>query len=342
MGIISFENTIPLEWHNHKHYQLSTVDEYIRKIAPQDADRHLNSLRKLMREEFPSTQEADWSDFLAKEIIFPVPGSELHCYNPWDETAKLESFRDFAGLWRNNSLPNDQVILAWAQKYGLPCNDATANSLSGSWGYTPLHITLLRNIELSKILQRQTHSIYLEGIVGSDFFSRNRSSMLRDVFIELAREAYFAYTLFRCLNSKDIPHDFDPAMLALMSQSETWHRVPSGFKNPEIPFSEMWASLNDLMSSRFRGLHISLKAKKVDHFPNIEFIQAFKADDLLTVMWVRFYDQVLELGPSDKCPCGKLFFKTRPNQKYCDKYCQNRYNQQSFRANRKLTEAEKL
>jgi len=53
------------------------------------------------------------------------------------------------------------------------------------------------------------------------------------------------------------------------------------------------------MLSKTYGLTMSIRAKHITKKPNIELRYSYKAEDLLAVMWTRFYEQMVDRGPDD-------------------------------------------
>ena len=82
---------------------------------------------------------------------------------------------------------------------------------------------------------------------------------------------------------------------------------------------------------------MSIRAKYIDKAPNVELRYAYKAEDLLAVMWVRFYEQMVDRGPTDYCLyCGDPFEKnSKAIKKYCSAACGRNYRTEKSRNNKK-------
>ena len=107
--------------------------------------------------------------------------------------------------------------------------------------------------------------------------------------------------------------------------------------NPFNDAVRMSSYLKNILDARLTGLRMTLQWVESTQKPFVEINYAIQAEDLLTVMWARFYDMIVSKVPIARCPCGKVFTQSRPDQKYCDRPCQNRLNQKRYRDNKKAT-----
>lgn len=219
--------------------------------------------------------------------------------------------------------------------------------------------TLLISMSISTLFQSAVDD-YARFKYPSDVF-RWKNIMFRDVFIKLCKEAYSVLIVYAQLKSGGTADGLSaPLKIAVLGafapvgnanqaklREEMMPRkifLEDDFypfmKNKYLPFNDavqMGSFIVNIINDRLSRLRLTLQRIDSKNMPFVVLDYAFQAEDLLTVMWAGFYNMIISNKPIARCFCGKVFTKSRPNQKYCDKYCQNRLNQQKYRGRNKAT-----
>ena len=364
MEFINPNIMIPLQWCHYGEYCIYSLEDYLAWVSPQTAEQNKASLLEAMREEFPMEAEELWPSILKKEIICPTPGANFATYNAWDFT-KPDSFVDFASLWRYDTAPSPGHILGWAKEYGLPCETPFSKTLSSYWGYSAVHTNLPQDQIIAQRLSRILSDLFkderLDGnkiirkgkllipqrgadevlLKNADLFYSSRHSMFVSTFHALSLEASLANKILSGLLAgspyKNIDKVTQKNLRGLLMQDEYIERdlASEWFDDSikEVQHIKEWRVLRELVVTKLNGLTMSIRAKSVAKSPKVELRYAYKAEDLLAVMWIRFYEQMVALGPTDLCPvCEKFFRKTQSNKIYCSRTCSGRARVKKFRS----------
>ena len=345
MEFINPVTMIPMQWRYYLSYDIASLDDYFDCLDPTKSKELKELFHRDFNEEFPHAPEDLWPSVLKKDIIFPTPDSAVHTYNPWDDKSKLNSFLDFSNLWKFNVPPPSEHILGWCKEYGLPCETPYSKTLESFWGYSFLGITLPQDRTIARCLQRVLDRTYTDSRYSdnklrstqeqqeldkkSDLFYRSRHTMFVSAFITLSKEAYLAELLLKSLMDGKSPKGIDQLLKDLIKQDQCKESEWIDKSTDAIPSIQTWRILRDLVASKTNGVSLSVRAKYAKKFPNVELRYAYKAEDLLAVMWTRFYSDMVALGPRDLCPrCGEVFKKTRSNKVFCSKTCSGYVRQQ--------------
>ena len=363
MEFINPDTMIPLNWCHYEKYVIQPLEGYLQLIAGVDFEQCKDALYQQFLADFPHTAQELFPQILKKEIIFPDPNAGYAVYDAWSPT-KPDSFSSFASLWRYGSGPSNEHICGWAKEYGLPYETPFSKTLSSVWGYSALICNLPQDLSVEKCLQLARNPLFTnerlaqnmitrtnKGLFAqrgasqdllnnADRFYRAQHSMFVSTFHTLSLEAHLANCLFSGLIA-NMPYklfkqhqNIQKNLQSLLGRDEKPEKdLNSEWFDPritDVSHIKVWRGLHELIRSKLNGLTMSLRAKQVDKSPHIELRYAYKAEDLLAVMWVRFYEQMVDRGPNDRCiVCGKIFQKTKGTKRYCSEACGN-----SFRANK--------
>ena len=353
------DNVIPRPWSCFSSYTISSVSEFLDVISEGKSLEMQRNLRARLRKIHYGASNKSWPSILEKEVIYPTPGAKEKTYDAWKDADKPDSFTDFAVLWNKNVAPTDQDLLKWLQKYGLPCFEPGAASLSITWTPNCDFGNLPADLQFTKALQaivdKENNQINPKKLF------KISGIMLKDVLIALALEANTAITVYAVLKNGNSIDELDFSLKRrIMStivpawtnnQIELRHKmmypnikgvfqseIDKLFYNECLPFQDavkMGGFLKDLIDSRFKGLKFTMQLLESTKKPFVDLRYALEAEDLLTVMWARFYYIIVASEPIRRCPCGAIFLNPTRNQKFCTKQCQNMLNQQNFRAKKK-------
>ena len=329
MPFIRADAMIPLQWRYYSIYKIKPFKDFLEEfglghLAQTSSDFHASYCA-----DFPKTTDEEWAEILSMDIIYPAPEGNCRFYNAWSETKKTKSFREFSYLWYLGA-PSDDQLINWSARYGLPCVFAHSNSFESASGFTALHTPALKYREVAKHLWPYGNLELKDNPGALDRFC---FSMFKVILVALAREAHDASVMFESLRKSKSSQDLDIQMREIIKvqpplQLEHKTSASRPIKNPKT-----WTYLQGLISSRLKGLQVSMKTCSAGSAPYVKLSHAFSAEDLLTTMWVRFYDDLLSLEQFASCPCcDTLFEKKRSNQIYCCTSCQNKANQRRFRA----------
>ena len=336
MDLITPHTVIPLQWIRYKNYRIDTIENYLLAVDPEEIETNLRALKESLYEKAmskhrdpqdPFDWDSQWETIKNMRVIFPAVDASADTYDVWQEPQRSERFKDFSSLTKPSGPPADHEVIAWAEKYGLPCKDATSASLAlcAHCVAEPI-MRYLRNLEVATSLQLATDSAWKE-VSQKRIKYGSRDAMLLDLFIDLSKEAYETDYWFKSLKTGKMP-ELEPHVRSAILKNDG--KKGKHIKAQDIPI-EMWEAVKERVRIRFRGVTLTTKIKKIDKHPFIELQYAYEAIDLLAAMWLCFFDEMLKIAPYELCECGKSYEQKHPNQKYCKTECQNKYNQQKFR-----------
>lgn len=331
MSILHPQNLIKMPWTRYKSYGISTVEEYIQLLSPDNSCNHIAQLRESILTRSPLFSDEYWKMVLDAKIVHPIPNSKMIIYEPFKNEDTLQlCYTDFSNLWQNNNAPNESKILSWVKKHGTPCNSFYSHSLSvivkltavkpipnSSTSYA-FDLALSKHLELLFAMNYSKEDSLING---------TKNCMLLSLISYFAREFYWVRSVLeRILNNRSLSCLDTDMLSAIDAYIEDPLHPPQWLTSsqPTAPGIKEWNFLITLSQAHLRGLLLTFKEVSSSKETTLSLEPAFKAEDLLTAMWLQSYSEILSKGPISICKCcGRFFIRQPLSKRYCSIECKN-------------------
>ncbi len=102
----------------------------------------------------------------------------------------------------------------------------------------------------------------------------------------------------------------------------------------DVQDADMRQTEQGLLSAQGVARELNVRLSGVNpcvRLANGQLVPSFNCDNLLTAMWLQFYESLAGGKTWQQCKgCGRSFTQTRQGQKFHDKDCRNRYHVRKF------------